>query len=57
MAVPLLPIYENMSPQELEAYLTEMEPDTRAADRDMREIEELVGKGAAGAGKLGGESV
>lgn len=51
----LLPIYENMSPQELEAYLVEMEPEIRAADRDMREIETLVGKGVTGAGKLGGE--
>ncbi|KAF9447727.1 hypothetical protein P691DRAFT_801916 [Macrolepiota fuliginosa MF-IS2] len=49
----LLPVFEHMSPQEFEAYLTEMEPDVRAADRDMREIEALVGKGVAGAGKLG----
>lgn len=50
----LLPIYQNMSSQELEAYFIEMEPDLRAADRDMREIEVLVGKGVTGAGKLGG---
>ncbi|EKM76228.1 hypothetical protein AGABI1DRAFT_115974 [Agaricus bisporus var. burnettii JB137-S8] len=48
-----LSLYENMTPQELEAYLTELEPDIRAADGDMREIEALVHKGATGAGKLG----
>jgi hypothetical protein len=47
-------MYENMSPQELEAYLAEMEPDVRAADRDILEIEALVGKGVTGAGRLGG---
>jgi len=46
------PSYENMSPDELEAFLTEMEPDIRAADRDMREIEVLEKKGVTGAGKL-----
>ncbi|KAF5362280.1 hypothetical protein D9756_002387 [Leucocoprinus leucothites] len=49
----LLPMYENMSPQELEAFLAELEPDVRAADRDMLEIESLVGKGVTGSGKLG----
>lgn len=43
-----------MSGAELEALLAEMEPDIRAADRDMREIEMLEGKGVTGAGKLGG---
>lgn len=48
------PSYENMSSSELEAFLTEMEPDIRAADRDMREIEMLEKKGVTGAGKLPG---
>ena len=48
------PAYESMSGAELEALLAEMEPDIRAADRDMREIEMLEGKGVTGAGKLGG---
>lgn len=43
-----------MSPAELDAFLTEMEPDIRAADRDMREIELLEKKGVTGAGKLAG---
>jgi hypothetical protein len=46
------PSYENMSPSELDAFLTEMEPDIRAAERDMREIEILEKKGVTGAGKL-----
>jgi len=44
--------YENMSPNEVEAFLTEMEPDIRAADRDMCEIEILEKKGVANSGKL-----
>jgi hypothetical protein len=48
------PSYENMSSSELEAFLTEMEPDIRAADRDMREIEILEKKGVTTAGKLPG---
>jgi uncharacterized protein YfkK (UPF0435 family) len=52
--LPDPPSYENMSPEELEAFLTEMEPDIRAADRDMREIEALERKGVTGAGKLAG---
>ena len=44
--------YENMTSSELEAFLAEMEPDIRAADRDMREIEALEKKGVTGAGKL-----
>jgi Cu+-exporting ATPase len=43
-----------MSPEELEAFLTEMETDIRAADRDMLEIEALERKGVTGAGKLAG---
>lgn len=46
------PAYENMSPEELEALLVEMEPEIRAADRDMREIEILEQKGVTAAGKL-----
>ncbi|OCH85254.1 hypothetical protein OBBRIDRAFT_815148 [Obba rivulosa] len=46
------PAYENMSPSELEAFLAEMEPDIRAADRDLREINILENKGVTGAGKL-----
>ena len=48
------PEYANMSPEEFEALLQEMEPDIRAADRDMREIELLERKGVTGAGKLAG---
>ena len=43
-----------MSPAELDAFLTELEPDVRAADRDMREIALLEEKGVTGAGKLPG---
>lgn len=43
-----------MSPEELEAFLTEMEPDIRSADRDLRDIELLEKKGVTGAGKLAG---
>jgi hypothetical protein len=48
------PTYDNMSAAEMEALLAEMEPDIRAADRDMREIEELEKKGVTSAGHLGG---
>lgn len=48
------PSYDLLSPYELEAYLTEMEPDVRAADRDMLEIEALEEKGVTGAGRLTG---
>ncbi|KAJ6610211.1 hypothetical protein B0H10DRAFT_2166111 [Mycena sp. CBHHK59/15] len=47
------PTYESMSASELEAFLMEMEPDIRAAERDMQEIEALEKKGVTGAGKLG----
>ena len=43
-----------MSPGELEAFLAEMEPDIRAAERDMREIEALEKKGVTSSGKLPG---
>ena len=48
------PSYENMSQSEMEAFLAEMEPDIRSADRDMREIELLEKKGVTGAGNLAG---
>ena len=47
------PTYENMSASELDAFLAEMEPDIRAAERDLREICALEDKGVTGAGKLG----
>ncbi|KAJ7155353.1 hypothetical protein C8R43DRAFT_999462 [Mycena crocata] len=47
------PTYETMSASEVEAFLVEMEPDIRAAERDMQEIEALEKKGVTGAGKLG----
>jgi len=43
-----------MTSEQLEALLTEMGPDIRSADRDLREIELLEKKGVLGAGKLGG---
>jgi hypothetical protein len=46
--------YEHLSGPEIEALLAEMEPDIRAADRDVREIQELEKKGVLGAGKLEG---
>ncbi|KAI0260092.1 hypothetical protein BC834DRAFT_902306 [Gloeopeniophorella convolvens] len=46
------PAYADMSPSELAALAAELEPDIRAADRDMREIEALQQRGTAGAGKL-----
>jgi len=46
------PLYDNMSPSELEAFLAEMDPDIRAADRDLREIEMLEKKGVTAANKL-----
>jgi len=46
------PDYSSMPFEEFEALLQEMEPDIRAADRDMREIEMLESKGVTGAGKL-----
>ena len=46
------PSYENMSSSELEAFLAEMEPDIRAAERDLREIELLEKKDVVSAGKL-----
>lgn len=51
-AIPEPPTYDDMSSEELDAFLTEMEPDIRTADRDLREIEVLVQKGITEAGKL-----
>lgn len=45
-----------MSPDELDAFLSEMEPDIRAAERDMRDIELLEQKGVLSAGKLAGKT-
>ncbi|KAI0741374.1 hypothetical protein C8Q80DRAFT_132354 [Daedaleopsis nitida] len=47
------PTYEHMTPSELDAFLAEMEPDIRSAERDLREISALESKGVTGAGKLG----
>ncbi|KAG5634510.1 hypothetical protein H0H81_001703 [Sphagnurus paluster] len=46
------PAYDALAPEQLEAFLAEMEADIRAADRDMREIELLQAKGVMGAGRL-----
>jgi hypothetical protein len=43
-----------MSPTELAALTAELEPDIRAADNDMREIDNLQQKGITGAGTLSG---
>ena len=50
--VPDPPTYDKMSAEELDAYLTEMEPEIRTADRDMVEIEALEKRGVTGAGRL-----
>ncbi|KAK7687629.1 hypothetical protein QCA50_008843 [Cerrena zonata] len=50
--VPVSSPYENMSSSELEAFLTEMEQDIKAADSDLREIEALEKKNVTAAGKL-----
>ncbi|KAF9474751.1 hypothetical protein BDN70DRAFT_884463 [Pholiota conissans] len=50
--LPNAPTYDKMSPEEINAFLAEMEPDIRAADRDMLEIDTLEKKGVTGAGKL-----
>jgi len=48
-----IPSYEELTDSELDALMKEMEPDLRAADRDLREIQALDKRGVAGAGKLG----
>lgn len=45
-------LYQGMSSTEIDALLSEMETDIQSADRDLREIDELVKRGVAGAGKL-----
>jgi len=50
--IPSPPTYDKMSEEEIDTYLTEMEPEVRAADRDMLEIEALEKKGVTGAGRL-----
>lgn len=49
-----VPTYEDLTDSELDALLKEMEPDLRAADRDLREIQALDKRGVTGAGKLVG---
>ena len=44
-----------MSSEELDALLAEMEPEIRAAERDLREIDMLEKRGVLGAGKLPGK--
>jgi len=51
-AVPDPPTYDKMSAEQVEAYLTEMEPEIRTADRDMLEVEALEKRGVTGAGRL-----
>jgi hypothetical protein len=48
------PDYKDMSPADLAALAAELEPDIRAADNDMREIDDLQRKGVTGAGMLSG---
>ena len=48
------PSYSHMSSEEFDALLTEMEPEIRSADRDLREIDVLEKRGVLGAGRLAG---
>ncbi|KAG8942908.1 hypothetical protein FRC04_003308 [Tulasnella sp. 424] len=50
-----IPMYDTMPDQEFETLLAELEPDIRAADRDLREIDALDSKGVSAAGKLPGK--
>ncbi|KAF8871282.1 hypothetical protein CPB84DRAFT_1716721 [Gymnopilus junonius] len=50
--LPDPPSFDNMTPEEVNALLGEMEPDIRAADRDLIEIDTLEKKGVLGAGHL-----
>ena len=52
MLPPDPPTYDKMSAEEIDAFLTEMEPEIRTADRDMLEVEALEKKGVTGAGRL-----
>lgn len=54
--LPDPPTYDKMTTEEINAFLNEMEPDIRAADRDLLEIAALEKKDVLGAGKLPGES-
>jgi len=51
------PNYKQLSVDEIDALLLEMEPDIRAADRDLQEIDELEKKGVTGPGKLPGSFI
>lgn len=46
------PEYKDMPPADLAALVAELEPDIRAADNDIREIDDLQRKGITGAGML-----
>ncbi|KAG9001590.1 hypothetical protein FRB94_003684 [Tulasnella sp. JGI-2019a] len=46
------PTYDSLSSPELETLVLELEPDIRAADRDLKEIDELDARGVTAAGKL-----
>lgn len=48
------PSYSSLSSEELDALLSEMEVEIKAADKDIREIETLEKKGVLGAGRLTG---
>ncbi|KAF9047079.1 hypothetical protein BDZ89DRAFT_1058139, partial [Hymenopellis radicata] len=50
--LPDSPVHHNLSHEALDALITEMENDIRAADRDMQEVEALQKKGVTGAGNL-----
>ncbi|KAF5387308.1 hypothetical protein D9757_005770 [Collybiopsis confluens] len=49
------PAYQSMSNADLVAYLHDMEPDIRSADASLQEIDALLQKGTAEAGKLPSE--
>ncbi|KAG8853363.1 hypothetical protein FRB96_008153 [Tulasnella sp. 330] len=46
------PTYDNLLGPEIETLVLELEPDIRAADRDLKEIDELDSRGVTAAGKL-----
>lgn len=48
------PTYDTLPQEEFETLLGEQDPDIRAADRDLREIDELDSRGITAAGKLAG---
>ena len=45
------PTYDALSSRELEVLVLELEQDIRAADRDLKEIDDLDSKGVTAAGK------